>query len=311
MIEEQIGFVNIIKPTGMTSFDVVQRVKKALKTKRVGHLGTLDPAASGVLPIAVGKATKFFDYFLKKDKVYVARVKFGVETDTLDSFGNITKTIEGEVNEDELLGVLKNFVGKISQVPPEYSAVKVNGKRAYELARENANFVIKPRNITIFSIILQEKCEKNEYLFEVHCSAGTYIRTLFSDIAKAINTVATTTAIIRTRSGLFENHTAQCLKDFEENPTLISVGDVFKNLKTTKIDDAKAKKVLNGVKISPEEIGISKDYKEDFLIEYEERIVGLYAVRDEMVKARVFIWFYENLFLYKWLIFLDFYVNIA
>lgn len=289
MIEEQIGFVNIIKPTGMTSFDVVQRVKNVLKTKRVGHLGTLDPAASGVLPIAVGRATKFFDYFLKKDKVYVARVKFGVETDTLDSFGNITKTIEGEVNENELLGILKTFVGEIDQVPPQYSAVKVNGKRAYELARENANFVIKPRNITIFSIILQEKCEKNEFLFKVHCSAGTYIRTLFSDIAKAINTVATTTAIIRTRSGLFENSSSQCLKDFEEKPTLISVGEVFKNLKTIKIDESKAKKVLNGVKISPEEIGISKEYKEDFLIEYEEKIIGLYAVQDEKVKAKIFI----------------------
>ena len=146
------GFVNIIKPTGMTSSDVVLRVKKILKTKKVGHLGTLDPAASGVLPVAVGKATKFFDYFLNKDKTYVAVVKFGIETDSLDSFGNITNKDNTIISKEDILKVIPEFIGKILQVPPKYSAIKINGKRACDLARENIDFEIKPKEITIHSI---------------------------------------------------------------------------------------------------------------------------------------------------------------
>ena len=118
------GFVNIIKPTGMTSSDVVCKVKKILHMKKVGHLGTLDPAASGVLPVAVGRATKFFDYFLSKDKKYTAVVKFGISTDTLDSFGNITNIDNCvNVNEKEILSVLENFIGEIEQYPPKFSAL--------------------------------------------------------------------------------------------------------------------------------------------------------------------------------------------
>ena len=152
------GFVNIIKPTGESSSNVVCKVKKILGTKKVGHLGTLDPAASGVLPLAVGKATKFFDYFLTKDKEYVALVEFGKSTSTLDAYGEVIENNNKLIDEMELKSILPKFVGDIDQTPPKFSAIKINGKRAYELARENANFEIKPRKITIYSITLIKNC---------------------------------------------------------------------------------------------------------------------------------------------------------
>ena len=247
------GFVNIIKPTGMTSSDVVLRVKKILKTKKVGHLGTLDPAASGVLPVAVGKATKFFDYFLNKDKTYIAVVKFGVETDSLDSFGNITVKNSKITSAIDIEKVLPDFTGRILQVPPKYSAIKINGKRACDLARENVDFEIKPKQITIHSIKLISQLEENVFKFEVYCSAGTYIRTLFSDIAYAVGTVSTTPVIIRTQSGRFNLNNAITLEDFELSQKTLSVTDVFNDIQVIEVDEKIAKKLINGVKITQNE----------------------------------------------------------
>ena len=161
----QNGFVNIIKPTGMTSSDVVIKIKKILKTKKVGHLGTLDPAASGVLPISIGRATKFFDYFLSKDKEYYALVQFGYRSDTLDSFGQVEKVNDKLVTEDMIRNVISKFIGEIDQVPPKYSAIKINGKKACDLARENVNFELKSRKINIYSIILKEMVDENKQHF--------------------------------------------------------------------------------------------------------------------------------------------------
>lgn len=286
---EKIGFVNIIKPTNMTSSDVVIKIKKILNTKRVGHLGTLDPAASGVLPIAVGKATKFFDYFLKKDKVYRAVVEFGVETDTLDSFGNITKT-DNTVNitEDKLLNIIPEFIGEIMQTPPKFSAKKVGGKKAYELVRENANFELKPKKLTVFDIKLVKKCEKNRFLFEVHCEAGTYIRSLFNDIANKLNTVATTSVIIRTKSGLFDLNSALTLEEFDQQKNLILIENVFKNHQVINVDGLIAKKILNGVKVE------ASDFKQkldnEFLIKFEDKLVGMYCLKNGVVQPLVFIY---------------------
>lgn len=291
-MNEEMGFVNIIKPTGMTSFDVVSKVKKIMHTKRVGHLGTLDPAASGVLPIAVGKATKFFDYFLNKDKVYVAVAKFGIETDTGDSFGNVLKTDKNvDVQETELDSKIKSFIGKINQTPPKYSAVKIDGKRACDLARENVEFEIKSKQIEIFDIKLLHKIDKNLFLLKVHCSAGTYIRTLISDIAKSLNTIATTPVIIRIKSGVFEMQTAVTLEEFENSPELISVQEVFYKLKIYNLKDNLSKKILNGVKVSYSDLSseIDLSINEDFLIKYNDTIVGLYRRSEEIIEPVVFL----------------------
>ena len=194
-----IGFYCINKPTGMGSTKVVSSVKKFTKQK-CGHLGTLDPAASGVLPVAVGKATKLFDYFLSKDKEYFAICKFGVETDTLDAEGKVVSTNNRIIKKMQIEQVLKQFLGEIYQIPPNYSSIKVDGKASYKLAREGKSVEHKSRKIQVFSISC-EQIEQNLFAFVVHCSAGTYIRTLISDIAKAVGSVATTVCIIRTKSG--------------------------------------------------------------------------------------------------------------
>ncbi|MBR2391518.1 MAG: tRNA pseudouridine(55) synthase TruB [Clostridia bacterium] len=283
------GFVNIVKPTGMSSSDVVCKVKKILKTKKVGHLGTLDPAASGVLPVAVGRATKFFDYFLTKDKEYVAIVKFGIETDSLDSFGNITNTNAKNIEESEILRVLPKFIGKISQVPPKYSAIKINGKRACDLARVDASFEIKPRQIEIFDIKLLKNLDDNVFLFKVHCSAGTYIRTLFSDIAYALETVSTTTAIIRTKSGRFFIEDAVTLEELEKTETVQAVESVFSDFETIEIADDLAKKVLNGVKVKVSDFPVLKEPKGEFFISYKNKTIGFYKIKDERLEAIAYL----------------------
>lgn len=287
------GFVNIIKPTGMTSSDVVCKVKKILHMKKVGHLGTLDPAASGVLPVAVGKATKFFDYFLSKEKKYTAVVKFGLATDTLDSFGNITNIDNGvDILEDNIKKAIPEFIGEIEQYPPKYSALKIGGKKAYELAREGVEFELKPRKITIYSINLREKTDKNEYVFDVHCSAGTYIRTLFSDIAEKLGTIAYVPVIIRTKSGVFEMENAVTFEEFEKNLNIIKIEDVFKDFDVVEIDENMSKKVLNGVPVSLDDLGINKGTKGPFLIKYDGEVVGLYEIKNGKTNAVAYV--YDN-----------------
>ena len=290
MIERQIGFVNVIKPTGVTSFEVVSRVKKIFNEKHVGHLGTLDPAASGVLPIAVGKATKFFDYFLNKDKCYTALVKFGKETDTLDSFGNITNINDKIISKEDIEKVISNFVGEIEQVPPKFSAIKIDGKKAYELARKNINFEIKSRKITIFDIKLIKNCGRNLFLFKVHCSAGTYIRTLFQDIAKALKTVSTTVAIIRTKSGRFKIDDAKTLDELEKSPKVDLIEKIFSDLQIIDISAKYAKKILNGVKLKLNEIDFNVDKSKEFLIKFQDKLVGLFKVENNLITPIVYVY---------------------
>ena len=285
------GFVNIIKPTGMTSSDVVCKIKKILHMKKVGHLGTLDPAASGVLPVAVGRATKFFDYFLSKDKKYTAVVKFGISTDTLDSFGNITNIDNSvRIEEKEILSVLKNFIGEIEQLPPKFSALKIGGKKAYELARDGVEFELKPRKISIYDIKLRQKADDNTYIFDVHCSAGTYIRTLFADIAQSLGTIAFVPVIIRTKSGAFEMKNAITLEEFEKSKEVLKIEDIFAGFEVVEIGENMAKKVLNGVSLSLEGFDKESVKSKPFLIKYNEEIIGLYENQKGKIKPIAFVY---------------------
>ena len=286
------GFVNIIKPTGMTSSDVVCKVKKILGTKKVGHFGTLDPAASGVLPLGVGKATKFFDYFLSKDKEYIAQVQFGVLTDTLDSCGKILEMKDKVVSADEIEHILTNFIGKIKQIPPKYSAVKINGEKAYDLARQGVEFEIKARDIEIFSIELLKEISKNRFLFKVHCSAGTYIRTLFNDIANLMGTVATTPVIIRTQSGKFDTKTAITLEELERTQKILRIEDIFSDIKHYEVEEVVAKKLINGVKIEKSELRVNVDTDEPFFVTYQLQTLGFYCLVNNKISPIVFL--FEN-----------------
>ena len=226
--ERASGIINVLKPAGISSNAVLSKVKKALNIKKVGHLGTLDPLGTGVLPVCVGKATRLFDYYLNKDKVYRTVFVFGKTTDTLDSEGLITNQNDVLVSKNDLLNILPEFVGKMDQMPPMYSAKKINGKKAYELARENKEVVLKPKQIEIYNIKLIEELQQNTFLLEVHCSSGTYIRSLARDIGNFCDSSAYLVGLLRTKVGNFKLEDAvgfEYLSDF-------TINSVLQNLKT-------------------------------------------------------------------------------
>ena len=199
------GILIINKPKGYTSHDVVNVLRKALNTKKVGHTGTLDPNATGVLPILVGTATKISKYLIEHDKTYVATIKLGEQTDTGDGEGIV---IEKDLNFkkvscEQVQEALKSFIGKQKQTPPQYSAIKINGKKAYEYARAGQAIELTPRDIEIYNIKLL-KIEEKEITFEVYCSKGTYIRVLCEDIAKTLGTVGYMKELVRTKVNNFK-----------------------------------------------------------------------------------------------------------
>lgn len=183
------GILIVNKPKNFTSQDVVSKVKKILNEKKAGHTGTLDPLATGVLPVLLGKSTKLSKYLIEHDKVYVAKIKLGQKTDTGDAEGIVIEEKNvPEISVEKAKKILDSFLGKGQQIPPMYSAIKINGKKLYEYARNGENVEVPPRNIEIYSINLL-KIKDTEMEFEVSCSKGTYIRTLCEDIAKALGTV--------------------------------------------------------------------------------------------------------------------------
>ncbi len=208
------GFLNIYKPKGVSSAKVLNSLKKSLKGVAIGHMGTLDPLASGVLPVALGKSTRLFDYLLDKDKTYVATFAFGYETDTLDLEGKVVRTNDYIPSEVELTEKSAALIGDIMQVPPVFSAKCVNGKRSYQLARKGEEFELPPKKVTINSIKLIDKVADGEYRFEISCKGGTYIRSIVRDLAALCDTVGTMTDLVRTKSGVFEIENSVKAEDF-------------------------------------------------------------------------------------------------
>ena len=200
---EKNGIIVLNKPTGMSSSLAVQIVKRALRPNKIGHLGTLDPLGTGILLLAVNKATKLFDEYLHKQKTYRAVFYFGKETDTLDSEGEIINKNKCNITLEQVQEIAKSFVGEFDQLPPLYSAKKVNGKKAYELAREGKTVELKTRRVTIYSCKVLYQIQPNTFMFEIHCSSGTYIRSICRDIAYKLSTYGTMLAIIRTTCGDF------------------------------------------------------------------------------------------------------------
>ena len=208
------GIINVYKEAGYTSFDVVARLRGILKVKKIGHTGTLDPDATGVLPVCIGKATKLCDMLTDKDKVYECVMLLGTETDTYDMSGRILSRKSVTASEDEVRAAIESFVGDIMQVPPMYSALKVNGKKLYELAREGIEIERKARPVTIFSIdILEMKLP--EVSIRIHCSKGTYIRSLCHDIGEKLGCGCAMRSLIRTRVSIFDIADARTLDEIE------------------------------------------------------------------------------------------------
>lgn len=200
------GFIVVNKARGVSSAREVAIIKRLVGVS-CGHMGTLDPMATGVLPVAIGNAARLFDYFLGKRKTYVAKFRFGTDSDTLDITGNLCENAGRVPSEEEIEGVLSAFTGEILQVPPRYSAKNINGKRGYELARAGVEFELAPKSVRIYSLrVIAKDC--GEYTFEIECGGGTYIRSLARDIAAALGTCAVMSALERTKSGPFEINSA-------------------------------------------------------------------------------------------------------
>lgn len=211
------GILNILKPTGMTSHDVVSRVRRIANMKKVGHTGTLDPNASGVLPICLGKATKIAELILNKEKTYIGELTLGIQTDTYDSFGKvIQKKDPTHITEEDIYSVFEKFKGEITQTPPIYSAIKVNGKRLYELARSGQTDVeIKSRKVLVKDIKIKS-IDNQKVLFEATVSKGTYIRSLCKDIGDELGVGAHMSFLLRTKSGNFDIKNTYTLEELEQ-----------------------------------------------------------------------------------------------
>lgn len=283
----KFGFFNVNKPSGLASSAVVNKLKW-LTGVPCGHLGTLDPLASGVLPVGVGNATRLFDYFLNKEKEYIAEFTFGVDSDTLDSTG--TLVYGGHVpNEEEISAVLPTFFGDILQVPPKYSAKNVNGKRGYDLARAGIAFELQPKQVHVYDMQLLGKSQdkENAYRIKIRCGGGTYIRSLARDVAAALNTKAVMSELLRTQSGCFYLADGMDFSILQKDPTvdelerlLIPTERVlpFDRLLAT---EEQTKKLLNGQRLDAAQAdGLYKLF-------VEEEFYGVAEVQNGLAKAKI------------------------
>lgn len=241
------GILNVNKPKDWTSFDVVNYLKKFLNIKHIGHLGTLDPMATGVLPVTLGSATKLFDLFLNKVKTYIAKFEFGYITDTLDATGQILEKSNKTPTIEEIKAILPKFLGQIQQVPPIYSAKKVNGRKAYDIARKGETIELKPNTIFIKNLEILDIKDKILTL-KIECGAGTYIRAIGRDIAKELNTLATMTELTRTEVGIFKLEDSINLKDLtkEEIISKILPTDITFNHLPILDDETLVFRLING-----------------------------------------------------------------
>lgn len=246
------GLINLDKPKGWTSRDAVNKVRSILHVKEIGHMGTLDPQGEGVLLIGVGKATRLFDALLGKDKVYEANFTFGYETDTLDGDGTVTSYADKIPTKEEIEAYLPKLLGKIMQTPPAYSAKNINGARAYDLARRGVEFELKPSAVEIYGIKLICAMPDNVYRFEIHCSAGTYIRSICRDLAYGLGSKATMTEIVRTRTGRFTRSDAVSIEELATagESALIPLENALSDFARLDVPDEEYKRISNGVKIS-------------------------------------------------------------
>lgn len=249
------GFFNVLKPSGITSSDVVVALRRILQTvtgKRltVGHLGTLDPLGAGVLPVAVGSASKLFNYMLEKSKLYRAKFIFGSTTDTLDAAGKLTVTTEPDVTREKLEAVLPKFIGNIMQIPPQYSSKSVDGVRAYKLARQGVVVELKGKAVDIYGITIVEG-RRNEFVLDIACGSGTYIRSLCRDMAEALDTVAYMASIIRLENGSFNIENSKTLFEIQTNidDCFVPINRFGGTLPCYKADIELKKSIDNGVKL--------------------------------------------------------------
>ena len=281
MQKEYNGILVVNKPYGLTSRDVVNRVSKLLSTKKVGHTGTLDPIATGVLILTIGSYTKLSNDITDSFKVYTVTTELGYETDTLDNTGTIVKKSDKKVSEKDILYVINTFIGEYEQEVPVYSAVKINGKKLYEYARKDIKVELPKRNVIIKSISNIE-IDKNCFKFTCEVSKGTYIRSLIRDIGRKLGTYATMTSLTRDYQSGFSISAANSIEEIESNRFKIySVEDVFKDIIIVNCDEKKRKEIING---AIQNIDCDKKY---ILYKYQNIDLALYKKDNNCYRMHV------------------------
>lgn len=282
------GIIIINKPKNCTSHDIVKRAKKIFNEK-VGHTGTLDPNATGVLPLLVGKGTQIAKYIINHNKTYEAIVQLGEKTDTADVEGNVIEKKEvpkESLQKEKIKDVLKSFVGKQEQVPPIYSAIKVNGKKLYEYARNGQKIEIQPRNIEIYNMkLINVDLKNNTIEFKVDCSKGTYIRTLCENISEKLNTVGYMKDLKRTRVGEFKIEESITIEELDKDSEkgVITIEDYFKSYKSIILNEKKLQLFLNGVQLTWE-------MQEDtYKIYSKQQFVGIGTIKNNLLKRDVIV----------------------
>jgi len=275
--------LNINKPEGFTSHDVVAKLRGILKIKRIGHCGTLDPMATGVLPVCVGKATKASEFIMGFDKEYIAHVRFGFTSDTQDVTGNVTKTDKPLPSYDDVMRTSTDFLGNIEQIPPMYSAIKIGGQKLYALARSGVEVERPKRQVNIRYIELISHDESlGEYVMKIGCSKGTYIRTLCHDIGEALGCGAVLFGLVRTQTGAFTLDNTITFEDIEKGDLtkgVYSLSDVFSHYPRLTADDELAPLVKNGIRLACDRIGAKNG--ETYAVYDKDGILLMLAKADE------------------------------
>lgn len=283
------GIINVYKEKGYTSFDVVAKMRGIFGQKKIGHTGTLDPDAQGVLPVCLGKATKVCDFLTDKDKVYKATMLLGIQTDTLDISGKVCNKAMVNVTEQQVRDVISTFVGTIEQIPPMYSALKVNGKKLYELAREGKTIERKARKVSIYDITIDEICLP-EVVMTVSCSKGTYIRSLCDDIGTKLGCYGCMKELLRTKVACFDIGDAYKISEIEKlkESIVLPVDMLFENIPAVNTVLMAQKLIENGNRIPAEMIDAdgNKQRKYDDEGRYriynpEDSFVGIYTYKAE------------------------------
>lgn len=269
------GILLVNKPIEWTSRDVVNKLTKIYKTKKIGHTGTLDPIATGVLVVCIGNTTKLCELLTSEYKEYIATIKLGIKTDTLDTTGTIVEEKDYNVNENQIKEVLNSFLGESIQTTPIYSAVKVNGKKLYEYAREGKEVELPKRKITIKNIELISY-NNDEIVFKTTVSKGTYIRALIDDICTKLNTVGAMSSLIRTKQGIFNIEDSYTLEEIESGKEkILPIEEALSTIENIDITEEQYNKIKNGAIIK-------KEFKEDIAcLKYQNKIVAIYKTYEK------------------------------
>ncbi len=287
------GIIIVNKPKGCTSHDVVYKIKKIFNEK-VGHTGTLDPMAEGVLPILIGKGTLLSKYLINHNKKYIVNLQLGTKTDTADSEGKIIEEQQVNaklLNKENIENILKSFIGKQEQIPPIYSAIKVNGKKLYEYARKGQEVEVKPRKIEIYDIkLIKYSIQEKTIEFEVYCGKGTYIRSLCEDISKKFETVGYMKNLKRIQVGDFKIEDSITVEDLEKNINdnqfinnkIISIEKMFEKKNSIVLDEKKLQLFLNGVKLT-------QKYPDDIYKIYNKNnsFIGIGIIENQLLKRDI------------------------